>query len=501
MSSLIIVQHISAHWGIYLKRHSFSNVVGAAAVATVTGTVGANAQALPSTDTFSSSDTPLRIPETGTAGTITSTITVNDPGTTIDDLDVDLDLNHSWFGDLDVSLQSPEGTSVILFTDVGSSSDPNGLYTLDDDATAEIGSSTTPGRYTTETSEGLLSSFNGENPNGDWTLTIVDDAGADDGTLNVWRLIFTLSGIGAIKDDIQSTAATLSRLAVGGAAKSIGLAADNSFATRDAQRMLGFSQPAGTEQVTVSSKNGRLVGNTYAWAELSGFELETSGNSDYRGVGLRVGIDKAMSSDLIAGVSLGYSDVSGSTSVASTSGDIWFIQPYLGYRSGPWEGEVSLVYGQGDYTQTSVGGIGQADSDIWAVNLAVDRHYMLADGNELTSVSTLRYGEEDVTGRSGTLAGAGSSTLSYTEVSTGVRWTNPNIAGAPYVGLHVDYLDSDASDIVPGQLGIDGFSGRLEFGGEFQLSDTATLGTGVELGGIGTNFTEYNGFVSLVIQF
>src|SRR5690606_20085520 len=39
--------------------------------------------------------------------------------------------------------------------------------------------------------EGAMGAFVGENPNGVWTLAIIDDTPVDDGSLNNWSLTFT----------------------------------------------------------------------------------------------------------------------------------------------------------------------------------------------------------------------------------------------------------------------------------------------------------------------
>src|SRR5690606_29320801 len=54
------------------------------------------------------------IPPSGTAGITTSTITIPD-SFLIQDVNVLLDLSHTWDSDLRVSLQGPDGTSVLLF--------------------------------------------------------------------------------------------------------------------------------------------------------------------------------------------------------------------------------------------------------------------------------------------------------------------------------------------------------------------------------------------------
>lgn len=133
---------------------------------------------------FPSGNVPRDIPD---LGTITSTRTVSGLLGTIDDLNVRLSIDHTWVEDLDVFLTSPSGTRVELFTDVGGSGQNFTNTTLDDSATKSITAGTAPfsGSFRPE---GSLADFNGENPNGVWTLQVTDDNGSDVGTLVSWSI-------------------------------------------------------------------------------------------------------------------------------------------------------------------------------------------------------------------------------------------------------------------------------------------------------------------------
>jgi hypothetical protein len=108
---------------------------------------------------------------------------------TITDLNVGLNILHTFASDLIVSLISPEGTEVMLFTNIGASGEHFFSTTLDDEAATDIAVEAAPfsGRFRPEQ---LLSLFDGENPNGTWTLRIIDDAAGDVGTLLNWTLCF-----------------------------------------------------------------------------------------------------------------------------------------------------------------------------------------------------------------------------------------------------------------------------------------------------------------------
>jgi hypothetical protein len=108
-----------------------------------------------------STDTPLAIPDNKATG-ITSTITLADPGT-VGSVQVDVDITHSWRGDLFVTLVCPDATRVPLHQGTGGSADD------------------------------LIRSFsvsacNGRSVAGSWKLEVSDRATFDIGRLNRWTL-------------------------------------------------------------------------------------------------------------------------------------------------------------------------------------------------------------------------------------------------------------------------------------------------------------------------
>ncbi|MFH1919577.1 MAG: S8 family serine peptidase [Planctomycetota bacterium] len=135
-------------------------------------------------DWFPSGDVPKNITDDAT---VTSTLTVNE-SFPIADLDVKIDIAHTYDADLDVFLIAPDGTRIELFTDVGVTGDDFSGTILDDEADTAIVDGVAPfsGRYRPE---GLLSVVDGTNARGTWTLEITDDGAIDKGTLNSWALI------------------------------------------------------------------------------------------------------------------------------------------------------------------------------------------------------------------------------------------------------------------------------------------------------------------------
>jgi len=131
--------------------------------------------------------------------TITSDLLAGGLAGTATDIDVTLDITHTWDDDLAVFLISPSGTRVELFSNVGGSGIDFTSTILDDEAATPIalGSAPFTGSFQPE---GLLADFDGEDPNGTWTLEVTDDFGADTGMLNSWSIIITVGELSIITD-------------------------------------------------------------------------------------------------------------------------------------------------------------------------------------------------------------------------------------------------------------------------------------------------------------
>ncbi|NWG08836.1 MAG: proprotein convertase P-domain-containing protein [Nitrososphaerales archaeon] len=118
--------------------------------------------------------------------TAESVINVADKGT-IEDINVKLTIYHTWDADLNVTLISPIGTEIGLFSDVGSSGDNFTETILDDEADMNITAGSAPftDRYRPEES---LSGLDGEEMQGNWKLRVYDDFSGDEGTLGAWSI-------------------------------------------------------------------------------------------------------------------------------------------------------------------------------------------------------------------------------------------------------------------------------------------------------------------------
>ena len=133
------------------------------------------------------------ISASGAGNTVISTVTVG-ANVTILDVNVTINIDHSWDADLDITLTSPAGTVVELTSDNGGNGDNYTDTTFDQEGTdgpITGGSAPFTGSFVPE---GDLSTIYGENAQGDWTLTIVDDANQDGGTFNSFDLYLCVQG-------------------------------------------------------------------------------------------------------------------------------------------------------------------------------------------------------------------------------------------------------------------------------------------------------------------
>ncbi|QQL44469.1 proprotein convertase P-domain-containing protein [Sulfuriroseicoccus oceanibius] len=134
-------------------------------------------------------DTPVEISSTGTP-TITSSITVPSGAGNLTDANVTLDINHTWVGDLSITLIHPDGTRVSLSSNNGTSGDDYTNTTFDQSAGSSITSASPPFTGTFRP-EGDLDSLIGKTASGTWTLEIADSYSADGGSLQSWSLDLT----------------------------------------------------------------------------------------------------------------------------------------------------------------------------------------------------------------------------------------------------------------------------------------------------------------------
>lgn len=148
----------------------------------------------------SSTNIPLTISASG-APTVNSTLNIP-AGGTISDINITMNITHTWINDLTAILISPNATQVQLFALPCTSADIQNIVATFDDAGSTVVCGTTPGISGTVQPTGTLSSFNGLSSTGTWTLRIVDAYNQDGGVLNSWSLnVCTIQPLG-IEDNL-----------------------------------------------------------------------------------------------------------------------------------------------------------------------------------------------------------------------------------------------------------------------------------------------------------
>jgi subtilisin-like proprotein convertase family protein len=118
--------------------------------------------------------------------TVSSSLAVSSLPGTIRDIDLRIDLVHTYTGDLAITLVAPNGQRVQVFNRHGGSGD-NIITTLNDEAASSITGATPPYTGSFKPSS-PLSALDGGSPNGTWRLEVADLAGGDIGTLRGWSV-------------------------------------------------------------------------------------------------------------------------------------------------------------------------------------------------------------------------------------------------------------------------------------------------------------------------
>jgi uncharacterized repeat protein (TIGR01451 family) len=158
----------------------------------------------------------ITIPDSGKATPYPSTIIVTGLTGAVTRVTATLrGYSHSWPDDVDVLLVGPGGQKIMLMGDCGGGNARNGvLLAFDDSASSSVPDSTAipSGTYkptnNDSTSDNFpspapgapfattLAAFNGQNPNGNWSLYVQDDGSLDSGSITQgWTLSVTTSNL------------------------------------------------------------------------------------------------------------------------------------------------------------------------------------------------------------------------------------------------------------------------------------------------------------------
>lgn len=140
---------------------------------------------------------------------------VVDNGDTITDLDISLDVSHSWVGDIMFTIEHVDtGTTATLFDRPGvpgstfGCADNNVMGTADDEGNIADIENHCPGSDPWLNDSFVpttpLSVFDGESLDGTWRLFVSDQAGGDTGTVNEWCLLPEVDPTAVEMSDIGS---------------------------------------------------------------------------------------------------------------------------------------------------------------------------------------------------------------------------------------------------------------------------------------------------------
>lgn len=140
---------------------------------TITKTLDLDIEVGESSIDFQSVSPALAIPDNNATG-VRSTLSISG-GSPIqaNDVRVWLDISHTYSGDLSIELTPPSGNNTVRLWSEQGGANPDIVGFLPDDYLL---------------SDGSLDALIGEDPNGVWTLRVLDTAGEDVGTLNAWGL-------------------------------------------------------------------------------------------------------------------------------------------------------------------------------------------------------------------------------------------------------------------------------------------------------------------------
>lgn len=136
-------------------------------------------------DTVYSGDVPKTI-EPSVPNIVTSGLNIPTGGTIADVDVVGVKITHNYLNDIMVNLQSPAGTSVVLFENK-CSSNSNATYNFNDEAASANFPCPANGTINLRPLQ-ALSAFDGQSSTGTWTLSVSDRFPDDGGSLTAWGL-------------------------------------------------------------------------------------------------------------------------------------------------------------------------------------------------------------------------------------------------------------------------------------------------------------------------
>lgn len=236
----------------------------------------------------------LAIPDNNATG-VTSTMNVGSNGN-LTDLNVYINVTHTWVGDVKFTLTNQSTGTVVTFFDrpgvpastFGCSGD-NIDATLDDEAGSPVENQcagSTPTISGSFTPNNSLSAFDGQSFSGNWILTASDHVSSDTGTVNQWCLVPSLSGgATATPTTVPSTATSTP---VPPTATSTSVAATPTPTRTPRNQPTATSTPAGATATatspaptpTATAGNDLIFADGFEGGNLSAWTTNSNGGGD-----------------------------------------------------------------------------------------------------------------------------------------------------------------------------------------------------------------------------
>jgi subtilisin-like proprotein convertase family protein len=191
-------------------------------------------------------------------------------GLTLQAVKVDVDITHTYRGDLEISLVSPDGKVAMLSNKAGGSADNYQASALD-----------------------VTSLLSGAQASGTWKLKVRDLAGQDVGTINLFKLSITSSTGGATSFQGQSSTAaaipdnntagvssTITASAQGLQVQTVQVKLNISHSWRgDVQVVL--TSPAGESRTVVAPASNDSADNIVGTFDVAGFTAGSNGSGTW----------------------------------------------------------------------------------------------------------------------------------------------------------------------------------------------------------------------------
>ncbi|TNJ44133.1 T9SS type A sorting domain-containing protein [Tamlana fucoidanivorans] len=126
----------------------------------------------------------INITDNGKDFTQSHTINIGD-AKAITDINIGLDITHSYIGDLGIRVQGPDNTIVLLKSPSDCGNEEN-LISIFDDQAPLLNCLSASLNTSAKSFNDLLAKFNNKNSSGNWTIQLGDFEAGDEGTLNSW---------------------------------------------------------------------------------------------------------------------------------------------------------------------------------------------------------------------------------------------------------------------------------------------------------------------------